>query len=485
MLRILNRKMQEQAPGKANMSFKIDTLFPDKVAERSGNFVIGARGRQMVYALQCYNISQNDISEMEKVKALTIERLLGNDSVVYSNESMELAKGIAKGALNSIETSEGKEMLAYLVAHDVVGYGPFSMLLEDSKNIEEIVVNTPTGNIGIYHAKYGFCITNLRFATEGDFRFMVNKLIEHSERGLNSMNPIIDAEIIQGSRIHAQIRPFAPSGAAASIRIGGKKNLDLRNLLKMNTATPEVFAYLWLAISARCNLIISGAPSSGKTTLLMALNAFMPRSERIVAIEEDANEIKYYSNFANAVNLQGSQSGPVTTKDQVINALHLRPDRLLVGELRGSEASEVFAGSNIGVPFMTTLHSSGNGMYILSRLGSKPMSVDNSLISMLDVSVFMKQNSLNTRVIESINEYRWLSRDEIDASEGAYRISEIAKDGNLNIGELGGSKVIERYASLHGIRASGAVKELKSRATFLKGMLQSSDEVHAYIERYS
>ncbi|MEM0149911.1 MAG: ATPase, T2SS/T4P/T4SS family, partial [Candidatus Micrarchaeaceae archaeon] len=262
------RRQPRETSISASMSYRLEKDFPDKViakSERNGA-VIGRKGSQMLYSVFCPNLSGNDEKAMAKAKASAVDSLVSMEGVGYSREGMELATRIAMGALGG-STDESKSMLAYLVANDIMGYGPLSVLLDDSDNIEEIVVNSPTERIGIYHSVYGYCRTNMRFATEADFRFMVNKLISFTERELNDSNPVIDAEIQAGSRLHAQIRPYAVSGAAASIRIGGKKNLDLRRLMELNTATPEILAYLWLAISARCNIIISGAPSSGKTTL--------------------------------------------------------------------------------------------------------------------------------------------------------------------------------------------------------------------------
>jgi len=487
IIRMAFPQKQGTMPESTSMTYKLEKDFPDKIIAKNeiNHAVIGRKGNQTLYSIFCPDISADDEKAMAQAKALAVNSLVNGKDITYSKESMGLVAGILKNILSNTSTSESKELLLYLVANDIAGYGPISVLLDDSTNIEEIVVNSPTGRIGIYHSIYGYCTTNMHFATEADFRFIVNKLISATERELNDSNPVIDAEIEYGSRLHAQIKPYAVSGAAASIRIGGKKNIDIKRLMLLNTATPEILAYLWLAMDARCNIIISGAPSSGKTTLLVSLSALLPRSERIVTIEEDANEIKYFGNFTNVVQLQGSKKSAVTTKDQIINALHLRPDRLILGEIRGSEASEVFAGSNIGIPFMTTMHSSGNGSYIISRLGAKPMSVDESLVSMLDITVFMKQSSFNTRVIDSIDEYKWLSRNEISAEAGElYTVDEIAKSNTLNSKSIGASKVIERYANMHGIKTGSAVKELKNREAFLSAMKNSNEDAYEYIEKY-
>ncbi|MGC8669842.1 MAG: ATPase, T2SS/T4P/T4SS family [Candidatus Micrarchaeia archaeon] len=483
--RIFQSKEEMQVPA-TKLSFKIEKEFPDQVMLKNdkNNSIIGRKGNQMLYSINCENLGPKDEAEMERVKTIAVNSMLGNKTTEYSKENMNLLKGIIASILRTYPNQENTALMSYLVANDVLGFGPISILLEDAENIEEIVINSPTGRIGIYHTAYGYCNTNLRFKSEADFRFIINKLIGITERELNDSSPIIDAEIYSGTRVHAQISPYAVSGAAASIRIGGKKSMNIKRLAELKTASFEVLAYLWMAIDTKCNILISGAPSSGKTTMLTALNIFLPKTERIVTIEEDANEIKYFGNFINVVQLQSSQKGPVALIDQVINALHLRPDRLVLGEIRGNEAAEVFAGSNLGIPFMATIHSSGNGEYVLSRLRSKPMLVDESLISMLDISIFMKQVSIDTRVIESIDEYRWLSRNEIKPiGTNPYLINEIARSGIL-ANDLGKSKVIEKFAELHMVKISTAIKEFRNRVTFLEEMYNGNEEPYSYIEKY-
>lgn len=470
----------------AGLSFSFTNDYPDRVAENSNETfrLVGRRGKQGVYSISALNVSAGEMKTANRLKAALVDMLVsGGNPMPYSKESLEKARQLALGLLGG-SGARDKELLAYALAHDTVGYGPISMLLEDCKNIEEIVVNSPKSNICIYHSTHGFCTTNLRFNSERDFRYMINKTIRSTERELNSSAPIIDAQLDDGSRVHAQLRPYSVNGAAASIRLNGGKSMDVKRLMELSTASPELLAYLWLAIETNHNMIISGAPASGKTTLLLALSAFVPKYQRVITIEEDVNELKFYSNFINSVSLQGSTlGGRASTRDQVINALHLRPDRLIVGEMRGREASELLSGSNFGVPFMSTMHSSGNGQAIIGRLQSKPMSVEPDTISMLDVSVFMRQCGLMSRRVESIMEYRWLVRDELGSggNEAGSQLEmlEVGRDGGLDEAALEGSKVIASYSGTHAVSMARARKELKSRAAFLKGMLGSDGGIGA------
>ena len=476
----------------AGFSFSITNDYPDKIIDGAGQFgMIGKRGQQGIYSISALNLNGSDAKILNNAKAKLVDALVSGEELPYSIESTRKVQQLALNLLNDTNTHEKKELLAYLLAHETVGYGPISILLEDGKNIEEIIVNSPTSNICVYHSIHGFCTTNMRFNSERDFRYMINKTIRAVEREINSSAPIIDAQLCDGSRVHAQLRPYSINGAAASIRLNGSKSMDLRRLMDFGTATPELLAYLWLAIETNHNIIISGAPASGKTSFLLALNAFVPRYQRVITIEEDVNELKFYSNFMNSVSLQGSTVlGRATTRDQVINALHLRPDRLIVGEIRGSETNEMLSGSNYGVPFMTTMHSSGNGQAVISRLQAKPMGVEPQILTMLDVSVFMRQEGLMSRKVDSVLEYRWLSRDEISVEEldtgSGMKMFESCKDGLLDEKALEGSKVINAYMKTHLLSRAQCKKELKKRVEYLKDMPPSKDggSVPDYIANY-
>ncbi len=366
---------------------------------------------------------------------------------------------------------ERANYLSYFVAHDTVGYGPFSILLEDKGNIEEIEVNSPALPISVYTSRYGRCATNLRFADQSAFRQNVNRLAAASEKELSEDSPIIDVQV-GDARIHAQIRPYALSGAAASIRVGGEKNVGIDFLVREAAVDTDTLAYLWLAIDAGLNLVIAGAPASGKTTMLGAVAGFIPMGEKVVTVEEDVHELRFSDSFANVISLYGERYN-VTIREQVINALRLRPDRIVVGEIRGTEARDVFSGSNVGVPFITTMHSNDDPLGVIKRLMSSPMEIEARSISMLDLSLHMLQTGPSRRRIESVYEYRWLSRAE--ALEGteigggeAVSVSRLVGSGALAGKALHTSKAIERFCARRGVSARRAARELEERSGYLR-----------------
>ncbi len=449
-----------------------------------------------------YNFAsdQKPLSEQDRKLLGEAKSLIASDITNSIPEGMELkeifsptyfekAREVALGYLKSYLPTERAYYISYIAASDTIGFGPISLLLEDSKNIEEIEINAPTLPISVYTSKYGRCSTNLRYNNEEDFKRSINKLLYLAENEINSTNPIVDAEI-GNIRVHAQIKPYAHSGGFASIRIEGRKEIGVKKVVSNGTASPELLAYIWLALDSRLNIIIAGAPASGKTTLLSSLISLIPRYNKIVIIEDETNELEN-SAFVNAVSIYSSKKG-ITQEQQVINALRMRPDRLIVGEIRGKEAREMFSGSNLGIPFMTTMHSNEGGLSILRRLSVQPMSVEASALSMLDLAIYMKQTEVSRRRIDIVYEYSWLSRGEIDGTQGIdvgnvdkVSIEEIAKNGLIDLEKLKDSKVIGRFAYKNGLSRKKAIEELKKRAEFIKSMQNLKEqEIEEEINKY-
>ena len=475
----------------SELSFTITNDYPDASDEQKKYILIGKKGRNKIYSLDARGINSTEISILNRIKYKTIIALAGLNFKTYSKENIDKAANIAMGFLAGEETYSDKNFLSYIIAHDTIGYGPIGIILDNAENIEEILINSPDTNIIIFHHKYGYCKTNMKFNGERQFRFTINKLIESIGRELNSEFPIIDANIFNGSRIHAQLSPYATNGAIASIRLNQDLKFDLRRIIENNTASCDLIAYIWMALECGMNIVISGAPASGKTSLLVGLTCLLPRYHRVVSIEEDMNEIRLGGSMINSVSLQGmTGNSKASTQSQVINSLRLRPDRIIIGEIRGAEASELFSGANIGVPFATTMHSSGNGSLLVNKLISKPMNVQPQAIGMLDISIFMKQD-LNFRKLQSITEYKWLIRGEITTNEVerseenglAFKEILVAHDLELDFKELRHSKTIAKFSKSRLMPIADTIKELKKRSLYLS-QINNPENMHKNTEDF-
>ena len=499
-IHILVNGISKRAPAaparESRLGFAIDAPDAPEEVERFGGAVpraITRKGAEFAYVIGSGSarISGAETRAMEAAKASVIEELSRSVEEVGPG-SFGRAREIASSSIAARTGRERADYLAYFVAHDTVGYGPISVLLEDRRSIEEIEVNSPLSRINIYHVKYGRCATNLKFCSEQSFRHSMNRLLYDTDKELSGDSPIIDAQVAD-ARVHAQLRPYALSGAVASIRLGSSKRVGPDYLISKGTTTFDVLAYLWLAIESGRNMVIAGAPASGKTTLLSALFFFIPRFEKIVTIEEDINELKARLDVTNTVELYGSRYNGVTTREQVINALRIRPSRLVVGEVRGEETRELFSSANLGIPFITTMHSNSGGMDIVKKLMVRPMGVESRSLSMLDVALHMRHTDITRRLLSEIYEYRWLSRAETERTDAevgdgdAVELASIVSGGVLDRGALQDSKVIGAFSRKTGLSGRLALKEFAKRSDFLKeacATCKSSDELMEKVQGY-
>ena len=481
-----------QTPARSKLSFDIDLDYGHEIVEPLGGMVPKAlvksgRGYQYVLGYGVAGLNAAELARAEEAKNHTVG-VLAERNTEPSLALLEEARTVASAYLYPLLPRERADFISYLVAHDTVGYGPISMLMEDRKRIEEIEINAPLSHIAIFHVDYGRCATNLRFTEEGTFRHAVNKMAYEADKELGEDTPIIDVQV-GNARVHAQIRPYAVNGAAASIRLADNRQVGPDYLLRRGTASYDAMAYLWLAVDSGLNIVIAGAPASGKTTMLSAIFGLMPKTERVVTIEEEVNELKIKLDINNSVALGGFGRGAVGAKEQVINALRMRPERLVIGEIRGAEARELFSGANLGVPFLTTMHSNAGGLDIVKKLITKPMEVETRSISSLDLALYMRHTDVSRRVLGEVYEYRWLSRAEtgklgtvIEGSDSV-DVAQSVSGGRLDRRMLAGSKVIGAFATKNGLSRKLVVDELDRRAEFLKVVCEGSKSTNEALER--
>src|SRR6478672_6481041 len=252
---------------------------------------------------------------------------------------------------------QDRERLIEEVLDEPSGLGPLEFLLKDH-TISDILINGPKN---IYVERRGKMErTAVEFRDNAHLLQIIDRIVSKVGRRVDEVCPMVDARLTDGSRVNAIIPPLALDGAAVSIRRFGSNPLKLEDLLNFKALTPEMVMLLEGAIKARLNIIISGGTGSGKTTLLNTLSSFIPGHERIVTIE-DAAELQLQQEHVVRLetrppNIEGK--GAITATDLVKNALRMRPERVIIGECRGSETLDMLQAMNTGHEgSMTTLHA--------------------------------------------------------------------------------------------------------------------------------
>ena len=256
-----------------------------------------------------------------------------------------------------IGSVEEATRIKHEVIEEALGFGPLESLLNED-DVTEIMVN---GHANIFIERRGKIErTAKRFVDDRQVRLVIERIIAPLGRRLDESSPMVDARLPDGSRVNAIVEPLAIDGPTLTIRRFGTKRFGVDDLIRVGAGTPPVRDFLRAAVEARLNVVVSGGTGSGKTTLLNALSSFIPKSDRIVTIE-DAAELKLEQPHvvrleSRPPNLEGK--GAITIRDLVRNSLRMRPDRVVVGECRGGEALDMLQAMNTGHDgSLTTIHA--------------------------------------------------------------------------------------------------------------------------------
>lgn len=269
-------------------------------------------------------------SSDEELRASAVEEL----SVVIDQEQVPLSP-------------EERRRLIREIADEVMGYGPLQRLLEDP-SVTEIMVNRFDQ---IYIERLGhLALTGQRFSSDDHLRKVIERIVSRVGRRIDESSPLVDARLEDGSRVNAIIPPLAVNGPSLTIRKFSHVPLTVQNLIEWGSITPEMAELLSACVRARLNIIVSGGTGTGKTTLLNVLSSFIPEEDRIVTIE-DAVELQLQQEHvvrleSRPPNIEGK--GAVGIRELVRNSLRMRPDRIIVGEVRGGESLDMLQAMNTG-----------------------------------------------------------------------------------------------------------------------------------------
>ncbi len=317
------------------------TTAPGNIADGSGQHSF----QEMKSRLHRTLINRMDLT---KLSSLTPEQVHAEVSrlaeVVLAQEAMPLS-------------ASERERLVNDVQHELFGLGPLEPLLKDS-TISDILVNK---HDTIYIERRGKIErTNVTFKDDEHLMRVIERIVSSIGRRIDESSPMVDARLSDGSRVNAIIPPLAIDGPVVSIRRFGADPLKMSSLIDNKALTKDIADMLQMVVTARLNVLISGGTGAGKTTLLNALSAFIPENERIVTIEDSA-ELQLQQPHVVRLetrppNIEGR--GEVTQRDLVRNSLRMRPDRIVIGEVRGGEAIDMLQAMNTGHDgSLTTIHA--------------------------------------------------------------------------------------------------------------------------------
>ncbi|MBA4601281.1 CpaF family protein [Thermoactinomyces mirandus] len=345
-------------------------------------------------------------------------------------------------------TNEERNRVINRIINESVGYGPLEALLNDDE-ITEIMVNGP---YEVFYEKNGkLHKTDIQFRDEEALRHVIDRIVAPIGRRIDVSSPMVDARLPDGSRVNAVIPPISLKGSVVSIRKFRKEPIRLNDLISFGSLTEEMGQFLTSLVHARLNIIISGGTGSGKTTLLNALACFIPPDERIITIEDMA-ELRIPHNHVvgmegRPANVEGK--GEVSIRQLVRNALRMRPDRIIVGEVRGAEAFDMLQAMNTGHEgSITTVHANSpsdamsrlEGMVMMSGLDLPSEVIRQYIVGAVDYIVQIGRLPDGKRKMLAISEME-------QKEDGMVRMNDIFRFVQTNISPDG---KVEGYFSATG-----------------------------------
>lgn len=364
-----------------------------------------------------------------------------NRSSEIRTESEEYIRSAIESVMNmlglEIPRAERGRIVTELY-HDIAGLGPLEPLLADPA-ISEIMVN---GCKQVYVEKRGKIeMTDVTFRDDAHVMNIIDRIVSSVGRRIDESSPMVDARLADGSRVNAIIPPVALKGPTITIRKFSQNPLTAGDLVRFNSVSPQMMAFLEACVKARLNIVVSGGTGSGKTTLLSVLSAYIPENERIVTIE-DAAELQLRQQHvvtleSKPANVEGN--GAVTIRDLVRNALRMRPDRIVVGEVRSGETLDMLQAMNTGHDgSLTTAHANSprdlmsrlETMVLMSGLEMPVKAIREQIASALDIVIQQSRMRDGSRKITSISEVVGMESDTITLQDiFVYRPSGYGPDG--------------------------------------------------------
>ena len=367
-----------------------------------------------------------DVSEVEKVRGTIrdlFEQILTEESIVLSRQE--------------------KHRLFEQIAAEILGFGPLQPLLEDN-DITEVMVN---GAKSCYFEKAGK-INRAPITFESDEHVMriIDRIVAPLGRRIDESSPYVDARLPDGSRVNAVIPPISLVGPCLTIRKFSKDPFTVEQLIDFGSLTPSSVLFMEAAVKSRFNIIISGGTGSGKTTLLNVLSAFIPNDERIITVE-NAAELQMRQDHVVTLesrppNIEGR--GEVTIRQLVINTLRMRPDRIIVGEIRGEESLDMLQAMNTGHDgSLTTAHSNAprdtlarvETMALMAGMDLPVRAIREQIASAIDLIIHQSRMQDGTRKVVNVTEVIGMEGDVITMQD-IFRFEQTAIEDGKVLGEL-------------------------------------------------
>ncbi len=402
-----------------------------------------------IVATSDYNAFPNK-ELLDKLRNEIIQNLIDNN--VKNGETMDdFVKKQTSEIIDRYDLSNAERSYIYnLIDNEINGFGPLTELLKDHE-ITEIMVNSPSE---IYIELNGKLIKDetVSFINNDHIIRVIQRLIQPLGRTIDTAHPMVDARLSDGSRLNAVLPPLSLKGPVLTIRKFKPELATVDDFLRTGTLTPYMARFLEACVHAKLNILIVGGTGAGKTTLLNVLSSFCDPADRIITIE-DAAELRLKQSHVISLETRSDNyegSGAITIRDLVINSLRMRPDRIIVGEVRGKEAFDMLQAMNTGHEgSMTTMHANSpedalnrlETMVLMNGVEIPVAAIREYIESAIQIVVQVTRFSDGRRRVSAINEITGIKNGEIEQKE----IFKFKQTGVMPNGEVIGEFLMHKY----------------------------------------
>lgn len=425
---------------------------------------------------------------IDKIKEdLLREGIFENANEDYNYESLKKAyvkkvEELIRYYLPMISSDDKQKIITYIVQKSL-DLGFVDILITDT-NIEEITINGPHLNVMIYHRKHGWLKTNLEFLDDDEIKNIATRIALENKKFFSNLNPLLDAHLRGGHRVNATLNAISSKGSSITIRRFSDTPWTVTDLINSGTSSPLALALIWIAMENEFSTIVAGGTGSGKTSFLNAISTFIHASQRIISVE-DTREIRLpeYSHWIPMESRQPNQEGKggVSMLDLIVNSLRMRPDRIVIGEIRKKEEAEVlFEAMRTGHSVYGTFHANNANETIL-RLTSAPIEIPKITLSALGLIIVQHRDRKSGKRIT-------LQIAEVDKNGDESIIMQYNPKTKTQEFKQKPEKIIKNLEEFQGISEKEFFDELKKRAIILQYMAKRNindiNEVGKTINKY-
>ncbi|MFQ5406088.1 MAG: type II/IV secretion system ATPase subunit [Candidatus Micrarchaeia archaeon] len=325
---------------------------------------------------------------VESIQNKVTDLLDPREAGIIKNKLKTKAAELVEAELGTLNEEEEKIIIGRL-SREMLGLGDLELLLADEQ-LEEIAVNTSGENVRVYHKTFGWLTTNVTIQNEEQIHNYSSSIGRKVGKQITLLNPLMDAHLLSGNRVNATMFPISSKGNTLTIRKFAKEPWTIVSMIENNTLNLHLAALLWLSIRYEMNILVSGGTASGKTSFLNSMLAFVPSDQRLLTLE-DTRELQL-PDFLHWTPMSTRQANPegkgeVSLLDLLVNALRMRPDRIVLGEIRRKREAEVlFEAMHTGHSVCATLHAE-DSVQVRNRLVNPPIELPEAMLGALQLIV--------------------------------------------------------------------------------------------------